>query len=69
VAFRRRLKRFNNIVETDIFKMVLFGKKDILDATTTDFCRSGNEYRFRNNEKLKIRKKEAPPPIPPLNFD
>jgi hypothetical protein len=69
VAFRRRLKRFNNIVETDVFKMVLFGKKDISDATTTDFCRSGNEYRFRNNEKLKIRKKEAPPPIPPLNFD
>jgi len=68
-AFRRRLRKFTKIVETDVFKMVLFGKDDIPDASTTDFGRHGTKYKVGNNPKLKIRKKEAPEPIPPLNFN
>ena len=68
-TFRKRLQTVSKRVELNNVTMTLFGREVIADASTTAYGRKDSKYHISNNPELNARKKECPPPIPPLNFE
>ena len=68
-TFRKRLRQNSELVETSAFVMTLFGRDVIADASTTVYGRKGTKYHVSKNQELNDRKRLAPVPIRPLNFD
>ncbi len=70
-VFRKSIQKVSNIKETNLFKMILFGREDIFDASTNPehYGRKNTKYHVSNNPELSKRKLECPKPIKPLNFD
>lgn len=68
-TFRRQLAAVSQRVELgELFYLTLYGRDIIPDASTRNYGRKGSEYQIGKNPELNTRKKEGPPPIPPLNF-
>ena len=70
-TFRRRLKRVTQVIDSDAFYLVLYGRDDIQDASTSPdrYGRKGTKFYVSHNKELNQRKKLTPKPIRPLNFE
>jgi phage anti-repressor protein len=65
-AFRQSI--IDQTVETDEFALTLYSRKEIKDASTTEFGRKDSKYHIKNNQELNKRKHSLEKPIKPLNF-
>ena len=70
-TFRRQINRKAQLLETDLFHVVLYGRSDIPDASTNPerYGRKGTKYHLVKNKTLRKRRKELPSSIKPLNLE